>query len=642
MTTFLAEANKLLERHAAIDIGTNKDETLSRLTGSHSLPTASSEQAASMEGPQSPMYVDGIEDQENKSFDALVIRACIAMESGKEVDRTLYRDLMRLVSEYRRSQAHDDTKSKHAVSSEFGGDACQDEADDAGEAHTAQFTQVSAPEDPSLISPIGETSPTEPVEEISPTNPVIETNTPDQRPMASGAVSGLIRLRQIDLTQTISSPKERARLTADAIFNNSALHQTIEHILTVFDDFRFSHPPGVDLFNVPLERQRKDKPSAIASGRHLFTQYLIKAYFSGQPIKFILPAFPCKSPNAKDKVTGIYPDLGEQLALDRIHTFCESIRNIYPPGAQCVIFSDGRVFADLVGVPPHHVDIYWQTLKQLNRSKWIMFDSVDDHLDELMAELKESSPSLYDSVYKGDDFEPLVKDLTPAACASHLRTLKGRKRGSPDGDSLAAVESKGDGTDTHGERPARESTDPDIACQFVTDHHCQAQAYMYRVWQSQEEVKKLESQILANHKGEAAMLMRGFMKFLITDRVWNKERTVSWIKKQCQHVAKLMIVRNNHLSALVSAKYGDHIRLSIHPHRNAGPKFACRLIDSVPYCVTPWHNTTVKLLDGSHVLLRRSDVERLNVVPKINPTLGSIWCYEQVARETPQDSPHEP
>lgn len=74
-------------------------------------------------------------------------------------------------------------------------------------------------------------------------------------------------------------------------------------------------------------------------------------------LTFILPAFPAKSPSPQ-KTSGILPDLGEVLALNKLDQLCDRITAIYPPGAQVLICSDGRVFSDVVRVPDEHIDLY--------------------------------------------------------------------------------------------------------------------------------------------------------------------------------------------------------------------------------------------------------------------------------------------
>ena len=69
------------------------------------------------------------------------------------------------------------------------------------------------------------------------------------------------------------------------------------------------------------------------------------------PIKMILPAFPFKSPNSRDKVLGTLPDFGEELALAHLNGLCQNITEIYAPGADVYISSDGLVYNGKV-IPP--------------------------------------------------------------------------------------------------------------------------------------------------------------------------------------------------------------------------------------------------------------------------------------------------
>src|SRR5687768_2316839 len=83
-----------------------------------------------------------------------------------------------------------------------------------------------------------------------------------------------------------------------------------------------------------------------------------------QPLTFVLPAFPAKSPNPR-KVLGIVPDEAENQALLFLQWLCDEIRKIYPPGARTVICSDGRVFGDCVGIPDPHVTQYQGVLARM-------------------------------------------------------------------------------------------------------------------------------------------------------------------------------------------------------------------------------------------------------------------------------------
>lgn len=83
---------------------------------------------------------------------------------------------------------------------------------------------------------------------------------------------------------------------------------------------------------------------------------------TSEPIHFLLPSFPAKSPNLK-KVLGTLPDMAEELALRFLEKVCAEITDLYSPGARISICSDGRVFSDLVGVSDEDVTSYGLELK---------------------------------------------------------------------------------------------------------------------------------------------------------------------------------------------------------------------------------------------------------------------------------------
>ena len=102
-----------------------------------------------------------------------------------------------------------------------------------------------------------------------------------------------------------------------------------------------------------------------------------------EPIHFLLPSFPAKSPNA-NKVLGRLPDMAEELALKYLENVCAELRQLYAPGARISICSDGRVFSDLVGVTDVDVTNYSTELKRLMErvdAKSLNFFSMEDLFD---------------------------------------------------------------------------------------------------------------------------------------------------------------------------------------------------------------------------------------------------------------------
>lgn len=84
----------------------------------------------------------------------------------------------------------------------------------------------------------------------------------------------------------------------------------------------------------------------------------------GEPVHFLLPAFPAKSRNP-GKVIGALPDLGERISVEFLQSFCELVSHTYAPGARILICSDGHVFSDLLGIPDDDVTAYRDELQQV-------------------------------------------------------------------------------------------------------------------------------------------------------------------------------------------------------------------------------------------------------------------------------------
>lgn len=66
-----------------------------------------------------------------------------------------------------------------------------------------------------------------------------------------------------------------------------------------------------------------------------------------EAVRFILPAFPFKAPaegRNKRKTLGRLPDKAEEIALQTLNGFADSIAEIYEGGATVVIVSDASVY----------------------------------------------------------------------------------------------------------------------------------------------------------------------------------------------------------------------------------------------------------------------------------------------------------
>ncbi len=94
---------------------------------------------------------------------------------------------------------------------------------------------------------------------------------------------------------------------------------------------------------------------------------MVKKMLEGKKLKFILPAFPAKSPS-RLKTAGIEPDMGEVIALMELNNMCKKISKVHAAGAEVVICSDGRVFSDVVMVDDETIDVYQRGIDEIIRN----------------------------------------------------------------------------------------------------------------------------------------------------------------------------------------------------------------------------------------------------------------------------------
>ncbi|WP_199185027.1 L-tyrosine/L-tryptophan isonitrile synthase family protein [Aquimarina sp. I32.4] len=132
---------------------------------------------------------------------------------------------------------------------------------------------------------------------------------------------------------------------------------------------------------------------------------IITAIKEKKKIKFVLPAFPGKSPNPA-KVLGHLPDMAEKKALTFLNNLCKQIQKKHEPGAEVIICSDGRVFSDVVGIPEKDVTAYQMEIdciiEKLNLTALSVFNLdniyVDGNFDQARSELIEQYGQDLDSL----------------------------------------------------------------------------------------------------------------------------------------------------------------------------------------------------------------------------------------------------
>ncbi|HAZ7573062.1 isocyanide synthase family protein [Legionella sp. PATHC032] len=258
---------------------------------------------------------------------------------------------------------------------------------------------------------------------------------------------------------------------------------------------------------------------------------IISAVKKNEPVTFILPAFPGKSPNP-EKVLGPLPDHAERLSLNFLGTLCRRIKTFYTPGIKIILCSDGRVFSDVVGMNESDVTAY------------------QVELDRLIKEMSLADLSIFnlDYFYKDLHFVQMRDELMKSYGQS-LDFLKHKIR--------------------NGAKPSA----------------------------------SLDEQ-------ETNRMYSGITRFLFEDAMHagqTKSRTA--IQKESRSKAYEVIRRSNAWSALISERFPNAVRLSIHPQTCGSKKLGIRLIGNESW-MTPWHGVAVESKKG-YALLKRSEAEAL-------------------------------
>lgn len=123
-------------------------------------------------------------------------------------------------------------------------------------------------------------------------------------------------------------------------------------ILDVFQEFRMA-PTAIDQYE--------------QAGKELLRQKIQSFVVAGEPLRFVMLGYPMKSPNFRDKVLGVLPDLAEQVSLQNFSRFADRIKEVYAPGANVTIVSDGYVFSDVLQVKDGIVAAYEEVVRDMSK-----------------------------------------------------------------------------------------------------------------------------------------------------------------------------------------------------------------------------------------------------------------------------------
>ncbi|OAA69645.1 Pyoverdine biosynthesis [Cordyceps fumosorosea ARSEF 2679] len=112
---------------------------------------------------------------------------------------------------------------------------------------------------------------------------------------------------------------------------------------------------------------------------------------------------------------------------------------------------------------------------------------------------------------------------------------------------------------------------------------------------------------------DVCLTYRGYIRFLETDLAHvypvGEGRSKSKYKRGLETIAREMIARGDAFANAVRKRYGDYVRLSIHPSTGA-TKLSISLLPTNSIYTTPWHCSVAYMLDGTIQTGMRSELEQ--------------------------------
>jgi len=226
--------------------------------------------------------------------------------------------------------------------------------------------------------------------------------------------------------------------TSQAIFSHKQTNNISKNILTILEDHILIY--DIDKKSIDFENNITLSEN-IPTG---FDQLLHKiSYFvqDNNPIIFTMVGFPYKSMNTQDKVLASQADAAERYSLEFLQNILDKIKNIYTPGAQLLIFTDGIIFCDIEKTSDETVINYEDALKTMSfdmpnikivTMRDVCPNKTPEHIRTIISNMhpsvKKFSKTVCDDKKVQEDIDILTKritfELAPLSLSSHeIKTL---------------------------------------------------------------------------------------------------------------------------------------------------------------------------------------------------------------------------
>ncbi|KTD09247.1 pyoverdine biosynthesis protein [Legionella gratiana] len=110
------------------------------------------------------------------------------------------------------------------------------------------------------------------------------------------------------------------------------------------------HPLTTQILNILAEHRKipdyEKESHAVTEFSESIINKVESMVLQGKKIRLVAPAFPEKAP-VRGKTLGDTPDMAELVSLQHLNNICKKIGDVYGPGAEMVIYSDGFAFAEV-------------------------------------------------------------------------------------------------------------------------------------------------------------------------------------------------------------------------------------------------------------------------------------------------------
>ena len=130
-----------------------------------------------------------------------------------------------------------------------------------------------------------------------------------------------------------------------------------------FDSTAEKSQKMVDFF-IEFSPQRHNKKDSNFSGKENLALKIQSFLERDTPISMIIIGFPSKSTNTESKVMSSKFDMGDFFGLLTCDYMCREIEKVHSKGAMLTIYSDGRLYNDILGISDEVFNTYQNSLQR--------------------------------------------------------------------------------------------------------------------------------------------------------------------------------------------------------------------------------------------------------------------------------------